>query len=206
MKKILCLIDSFSLGGAERQLIGLALFLKQKGYNVTLMAYHHENFYDSLLQANNLKYEILNTRTSQWSKVCAVRRFIKQNNGFDWIVAYKNGPCLIACLLKVLGVKSRIIVSERNTTQSLSRRERIKFFLYRFAEYIVPNSYSQASFIIKQSPSLKKKTKAITNFTDTNYFKPIKKDISSPLIILTAGRVAKQKNILNYLEAISLLQ
>ena len=49
MKKILCFIDAFSLGGAERQLIGLAKFLKQKGYDVTLLAYHQENFYESLL-------------------------------------------------------------------------------------------------------------------------------------------------------------
>ena len=88
MKKILCFIDAFSLGGAERQLIGLAMFLKQKGYDVTLVAYHQENFYEGLLQENNLHYEILQTGDSQWSKIQAVRKYIRQQKGFDWVIAY----------------------------------------------------------------------------------------------------------------------
>lgn len=206
MKKILCFIDAFSLGGAERQLIGLAMFLKQKGYDVTLLAYHQENFYESLLRINNLHYEILQTGESQWSKMKAVMRFIKQQNGFDWVIAYKNGPCMIACILKMLGLKVRVIVSERNTTQVLSKRERIKYFLYRFSDYIVPNSYSQAVFISDYVPVLKQKIVTITNFTDTQHFVPVDKEQTPMLKIMTAGRVAKQKNILKYLEAISLIK
>ena len=206
MKKILCLIDAFTLGGAERQLIGLAMFLKQKGYDVSLVAYYHDNFYEGLLQANNLHFEILQTGGSQWSKVKAVRSFIKQQNGFDWLIAYKNGPCMIACILKFLGLKARVIVSERNTTQVLSRRERIKYFLYRFADFIVPNSYSQAKFIADHVPSLKQKIVTITNFTDTEHFVPLNKEQTKMLKVMTAGRIAKQKNILNYLEAISIVR
>ena len=203
MKKILCLIDAFTLGGAERQLIGLAMFLKQKGYDLTLVAYHQENFYEGLLQANNLHYDILKTGDSQWSKAKAVKSYIKQQNGFDWVIAYKNGPCMIACILKMLGLKARVIVSERNTTQVFSRRERIKYFLYRFADYIVPNSYSQAKFIADHVPSLKQKIVTITNFTDTEHFVPVNKERTPTLRIMTAGRLAKQKNILKYIEAIS---
>lgn len=204
-KKILCCIDAFSLGGAERQLIGLSMFLKQKGYEVTLVAYHKENFYESMLQANNLHFEILQTRESQWSKVMAMRNFIKQQNGFDWVIAYKSSPCMIVCILKMLGLKARVIVSERNTTQILSRREKIKYFLYRFADYIVPNSYSQAKFITVHAPSLKRKIVTITNFTDTEHFVPLNREITSKFKVMTAGRVAKQKNIIKYLEAISVV-
>lgn len=206
MKRILCFIDAFSLGGAERQLIGLAMFLNQKGYDVTLVAYHQENFYEGLLQANNLHYRILQTSDSQWSKVKAVRTFIKQQNGFDWVIAYKNGPCMIACILKILGFKARVIVSERNTTQVLSKREKIKYFLYRFADYIVPNSYSQAKFMSNHVPSLKQKIVTITNFTDTAYFLPLNREQTPILKVMTAGRVAKQKNILKYLDAISIVR
>lgn len=205
MKKILCFIDAFSLGGAERQLIGLAMFLKQKGYDVTLLAYHQENFYEGLLQSNKLHYEILQTGESQWSKVKAVRRYIKQQNGFDWVIAYKNGPCIIACILKLLGLKSKVLVSERNTTQILTKRERTKYFLYRFADYIVPNSYSQAKFISVHVPSLKQKIVTITNFTDTEHFATVNKKQMPVLKAMTAGRIAKQKNILKFLEAISIV-
>ena len=203
MKKILCLIDGFTLGGAERQLIGLAILLKQEGYDVTLVAYHQENFYEGLLQENSLRYEILKTDDSQWSKVKVVRKYIKQQKGFDWVIAYKNGPCIIACILKLLGLKARVIVSERNTTQVLSKRERIKYVLYHFADYIVPNSYSQSKFISDRVPSLKRKIVTITNFTDTAHFFSVVKEQNQILKVITAGRVAKQKNILKYLEAIS---
>lgn len=206
MKKILCFIDAFSLGGAERQLIGLALFLKQKGYDITLVSYHKENFYEDLLKSNNLQFEILRTEDSQWSKVRSVRRFIKSQGGFDWIIAYKNGPCMIACILKLLGLKAKVIVSERNTTQFLTRRERIKYLLYRFSDYIVPNSFSQAKFISDNAPALKEKIVTITNFTDTERFVPVVNVASQTFKIMTAGRVAKQKNVLRYLEAISLIK
>lgn len=205
MKKILCLIDAFTLGGAERQLIGLAMLLKQKGYDVTLAAYHQENFYENLLQTSDLHYNILKTGESHWSKAKAVKRYIKQQNGFDWVIAYKNGPCMIVCILKMLGIKTKVIVSERNTTQYLNRRERIKYLLYRYADYIVPNSYSQANYISKHAPALKNRVVTITNFTDIETFKPIEKKSSLPFSIITAGRVAKQKNIMKYLEAISII-
>ena len=36
MKKVLCLIDALSAGGAERQMVGLASLLKNQGYEVGL--------------------------------------------------------------------------------------------------------------------------------------------------------------------------
>lgn len=202
MKKILCLIDAFTLGGAERQLIGLALFLKQRDYDVHMASYHQENFYEGLLKEYNLHYEKLKTGSSQWSKLIAVKNYIKSQNGFDWVIAYKDGPCMITCILKLLGLSSKILVSERNTTQFLTRRDKIKFFLYRFSDYIVPNSYSQSKYISDYAPSLKQKIVTITNFTDTEHFSPVKKAYSQMFSIMTAGRVAEQKNVLKYLEAI----
>lgn len=50
MKRILCLIDTLGMGGAERQMIGLALFLKQNGYHVDLITYCEHDFYSELVQ------------------------------------------------------------------------------------------------------------------------------------------------------------
>ena len=52
MKKILLLIDSLGAGGAQRQLVGLAVLLKQRGYDVSVATYHDDRFYvDTLLDA-----------------------------------------------------------------------------------------------------------------------------------------------------------
>lgn len=204
--RILCLIDTLGMGGAERQMIGLVLLLKQRGYHVDLVTYYDHDFYAELVQRYRLGSVTLYVGNSPYSKLMAVRKHIKENGGYDWVISYKTGPNIIGCLLRLLGMKFRLMVSERNTTQHIRRKEKIQFSLYRMADYVIPNSYSQANFINEHFPWLKAKTVVITNFTDTNRFVPIKTELSDVLNILTTARVAKQKNVLRYLDAIYLLR
>lgn len=207
MKKILCLIDTISFGGgAERQMIGLARLLHEKGYQVDLFAYHNQDAYDEVYQDSNITITSVQVNDNKWSKLIAVKRHIASRGGYDWVIAYKDGPAVIGCLLKLIGGKFRLIVSERNTNQLITKRDQIKFLLYRFANYIVPNSYSQANFIKCNFPKLEDKIVTITNFTDTSHFSPAENTHNDKLIILTVARIASQKNILNYLEAIKLLK
>lgn len=207
MKKILCLIDTLGMGGgAERQMAGLALLLNEKGYKIDLVTYYNQETYPELSNQNNINLTTLDAKNNKWSKIIAIRKHIKSVGGYDWVIAYKDGPTIISCLLKLLGVKYRLIVSERNTNQNLSIKDKVKFYLYRFADQIVPNSYSQTDFINKNFPNLKKRVVTITNFTDTTHFHPIESNINTKLNILTVGRLTSQKNILKYLEAIKLLK
>lgn len=207
MKKVLCLIDSLRLGGgAERQMIGLATFLKSSGYDIDLVSYHNHDSYLELTQRSDVKVTILQAKENKLSKLMAVRRYLKSVGGCDCIIAYKDGPTIIGCLLKLLGERSRLIVSERNTTQVISKKDKLKFMLYRWADYIVPNAHAQEEFIKKNFPKLGGKVVTITNFTDTTHFHPIEKEANDKISILTVARVASQKNIPNYLEAIKLLK
>lgn len=52
MKRILCFIDSLGAGGAQRQLVNLAIGLKKRGYIVHFLVYHVDNFYLPILQEN----------------------------------------------------------------------------------------------------------------------------------------------------------
>lgn len=207
MKKVLCLIDGLGSGGAERQMTGIALLLREKGYSVNLVTYHQEqDFYANLAERSGLIPVTLKVKNSRWSKLQAVRRHIKQVGGYDWVIAYKDGPAVIACILKTLGMKFRLIVSERNTNQGINNSDKLKFFFYRWADYVVPNSYSQEIFIKQNFKKLHKKTITITNFTDTDVFRPIDAPINGKMYIMTAARVVRQKNVLNYLEAIKRLK
>lgn len=201
MKKVLCLIDSLGTGGAERQMMGLTQLLKEKGYKVDLATYIPHNYHDVLSLKYGLTSISLNPKPSRFGKFNAVKKLIKENK-YNVVIAYKNGPTIITSILKLLGGKYKLIVSERNTTQVITKREKIKFFTYRFADYIVPNSYSQQRFIERHYKSLLNKTKTITNYTDTDWFHPIKRDEKKPLQILTVARVGSQKNVLKYIEAI----
>lgn len=206
MKKILCLIDTLGMGGAERQMIGLALMLKQRGYRVDLVTYYDHDFHAELVQHYGLGSVTLHVGSSPWSKLMAVRSYIQEKGGYDCVIAYKSGPNIIGCLLRLMGMKFRLIVSERNTTQHIGRKENIQFSLYRKADFVVPNSQTQVYFISEHFPWLKKKTVAITNFTDTNYFAANFTEVGEKLNIMTTARVASQKNILRYIDTIYLLR
>ena len=206
MKKILCLIDGLGSGGAERQMTGLAVMLKEKGYNVDLVAYHKEkDFYVSLAKQGGIEPVFLTVGKSQWSKVRAVGRYIKQQGGYNIVIAYKPGPNAIGCILKLIGMRFKLIVSERITDSEVGKKKNL-FRLYRLADYIVPNAYSQGEFLTKTFPWMTKKTVPITNFTDTDYFKPAESSESEFLRVLTVARIAKQKNVLRYLDAIAILK
>lgn len=69
MKKVLCLIDTLGMGGAERQMIGLALFLKEKGYHVDLVTYYDHDFYAELVDRYGLGSVTLHVKDSKWSKL-----------------------------------------------------------------------------------------------------------------------------------------
>lgn len=47
MQKIILFTDSLGAGGAQRQLVGLATFLRQVGYSVKVCTYYDLDFYKS---------------------------------------------------------------------------------------------------------------------------------------------------------------
>lgn len=201
--KVICFIDSLGGGGAQRQLTSLAVLLKEQGLEASVVVYYDLPFYLQYLQENGVAYTIVPKAIRPISRIIQFLKFFKREKP-DWVIAYQDTPSIVACICKILGCDFRLIVSERNTTQRITGQTRVKFNLYRVADYVVPNSNSQASFISKYFPFLKKKINVITNFVDTEYFKPVKKNISTPLEILSVARIYPQKNAPRFVEAVKL--
>ncbi len=206
MKRILLLIDEMGQGGAERQLSYLAIELKKADCDVRLVKFYQgDNFYGRDLLDNGIETESLLTGQNSLKRPLAIAKLVRQWNP-DMVVAYKTGTALAACIAKFF-TRFNLVVSERNTTQRLSRKERVKFFLYRFADHIVPNSFSQSEFISKHFPKLMPRVTVITNMIDMDKFHPAVNHIEGEVLnIITAARIAPQKNVLNYLDAIALLR
>ena len=207
MKKILCLIDTVAMGGgAERQMIGLAGLLHKKGYDVTLATYYEHDAEDFIEKNYGMRSVLIRTGDSPLSKFLSIRKYVI-NNKYDTLIAYKGGTTILACMLKIFFRKIKLIVSERNTTQSLNRREKIKFFLYRWADVIVPNSETQGDFIRNHFPELAFKVKVITNFTDIIHFVPSKElKLNERLEILVTARIAEQKNVKGFMNVVKKLK
>jgi glycosyltransferase involved in cell wall biosynthesis len=201
--KTLLFIDSLTAGGAQRQMTGLAKLLKSEGHQVTVVTYFNMPFYRDFLKQNDIGYECIQNSEKKILRLFFVLRFFKKFRP-GLVISYLDTPNILAIIARFFGCHYKLIVSERNTTQKLAFREKIKFFLFRFADYIVPNSHSQARFIKTHYPHLTPKIETITNFVDTGFFKPAGiNNNDGALKILMVGRIAPQKNVLKFIHAIS---
>ncbi|MDE5785311.1 MAG: glycosyltransferase, partial [Duncaniella sp.] len=137
--KIVMLIDTLGYGGgAERQFAGLAVSLHRRGCQVKVVAYHDRDGHQKELREAGVSYTILPECKGRFGKLKAVRKQLAVERP-DVVISYKDGPNSIACMLKAMGAKWKLIVSDRNTLQSISRSVRIQYkLLYRFADAIVP--------------------------------------------------------------------
>lgn len=205
MSKIILFTDSLGAGGAQRQLVGLAVMLKNKSYDVKVCTYHEFDFYKQYLDENNVSNELIPRASNTKRRILAVYKYFKKEKP-DWVIAYQETPSLVACISKILGCEFKLIVSERNTTQKIGMNERIRFFLYHWADFIVPNSFSQASFLLTRCPWMSKTIKTIINFVDIHKFcfeEHSKRDIPEVLVV---GSISHSKNTKGFVKACKLLK
>ena len=200
MKKILLLIEGLGSGGAERQLCGLAIGLKNNGYEVVVLTYRDENFYKKMLTdacVTNLHEPKLYRK---WTRPFFLYKFIKKQNP-DVVVSFLPSMNIAASIVRRF-VEIKLIISERNTDLVVTKKVKFLYkFIYNRADSIVPNSYSQTSFIENCFPEYKDRLRTITNFVDSNYFTPSKDDKKKGLV-LTVARITPQKNVLAYMKAV----
>lgn len=205
MAKILLFIDSLGAGGAQRQIVGLAFLLQQKGFSVKICTYHDIGFYKSFLDEHDIPNEIIQNASSTKKRILAVHRYFKVEKP-DWVISYLETPSLVACLSRLLGGRFKLIVSERNTTQQVGKSEKVRFFLYHWANAIVPNSYSQQEWLVGHYPWMAKRTVTISNFVDLNRFTCVKKQRRTVPVIMIAATIWASKNTSGLVEAAKILK
>ncbi len=204
MKKILLFTDSLGAGGAQRQIVGLAKMLKDTGYDITAATYFDFDFYKKQLDDAGVRNVLIPNADNSRKRILAVCSFFKQEHP-DWVIAYQETPSLVACAVKGLGCKYRLIVSERNTTQKMGMNERIRFFLYHLSDAIVPNSYAQNDYLSRHYPWMKKKLTTISNFVDMVHFDFVEKQKRDVPEIAVAASIWASKNTLGFIEALKTL-
>lgn len=203
MKKIQVFITGLGPGGAERQLTGLATMLKKRGYIVQVCWYTNVNFYESILVDAGVECKRLYT-SNHLKKIFNIKNAIKDFKP-DYVISFLDGPNTICPYLKLVTFgKYKLFVSERNTTQKLDWRSKIRFAGYRFADKIIPNSGSQSRFIALNYPKYEDEIVTITNFTDLQVFKPVEKTSSEIIRGMVAARVTDAKNVIRFIKSVAL--
>ena len=206
MKSITLFINTLGSGGAEHQLVQLADGLTERGYLVSIITFgdeldHYQ--YDSSI----MRFRIA-PQKGKFLKLLMIWKFFFKVKT-DWVIAFgqrESCYCLEGLLLRSRD-KVRVIASDRNTTYgkpSLAERLLMNVLYYR-ADYIVPNSYAQRSYILAQRPQLEKKTKTITNYTNLSKFANTILPSNKFLHIGVFGRYSPQKNCIRFVEAIKIL-
>lgn len=205
MKRILCIIESLGSGGAQRQIVGLSCLFKERGYDIKQVFWikRDDNFLADDLKKNDVKFELLESLRDKKKRFFALYNYIRSEKP-QVIISYTDSSSMMLCVMVMFGAKFKLIVSERSSTLNLTLKNRIKFFLYRFAHSVVPNSYNEARFIQSNFKSLNKKVVPITNFTDTDLFKPTAQLADNNRCIVVA-RLTEAKNIVNFLHALRIV-
>ena len=202
--KILLFTDSLGAGGAQRQLVGLAVLLSQSGYFVKVCTYRDMTFYKTYLDSNGITNEVISGASNRILRIFKVAGYFR-NEKPDWVIAYQETPSLIACTTKFLGCRAKLIVSERNTTQKMGLRDRIRFILYHWANMVIPNSYSQADFLSSRYKWMERKIRTISNFVDLEQFAyNVHTRNQIPLIVIVAT-IWPSKNVLGFIDALRVL-
>lgn len=210
MKKLLFVIDNLSTGGAQRQMVNLAIGLQACGYQVEFFCYAEGDLLAKPLYAAGIPIH-WHIKTSRYSVdvIQALRKLIRENH-YDLVLAFLTTPGFYAIVSGRLSARNLpVVVSERFTDLPgrVTRRDRMTRELYRFANWITANSYHQRDTLAAKYPNLKDKLSTIYNGYDLRTFSPPEQEpLNDPLRILTIASVSPYKNGLCLVEALHILR
>lgn len=206
---ILCVIDCLGAGGAQRQLVELALGFKEKGHDVSFLTYHHVPYYHPVLEKNGIKITCI-SKPSYVVRLCAMRQFIRSER-FDAVISFLEAPNIICEAAGLPFRKWKLVVGERSADPNIATSVRLILYrwLHIFADYIVANSYANMNIIHQISPLLpKSKCAVIYNAVDFNRWSPSpeyrpRKNGILKLVVASTHRYLK--NLDGLVEALHLL-
>lgn len=231
--KIVCMIASLRLGGAERQLLGLADSLAQSGHEVEVLTYRRDDFYrggadgfsrpsgaDGFSRPAPIRFFQLEKRGSSLSFARKLADHLKRT-GCEVMIAFLPGACLKACLSRIYYKDYKLVVSERNFSRWIGPADAFRLGVFTLsADRVVCNNYAQQQLIRRHWRCLSDRTVTIPNFVDTDAFAPAPAaaDPSLPSFyavktaavalrrIVVTARVCPRKNALGLIKAAALLR
>lgn len=161
--KILLLIPSLGSGGAERQLVNLALLFKQEKHNVEFVVYHKDDFYKHILDSYSIKINKLNPKNNL-DRILKIRNFIRKSN-CDVVISFLETANFLSCCAAINGKDWKIITTELSSKKStfLSKRGKVFTWFQRYSDAIVCNSYNAKNMWEINCPAYSSKLSVIYN-------------------------------------------
>lgn len=206
---LLLVIDHFGSGGAQRQLVNLAVGLRARGHAVSVFVYYPEHgFFAGQLEAAGVA--VLRARKRgrfSLQPIVELRRQLMADS-FDSALAFLDTPSLYLELASIGASGTRIFVSERASLRAYSSTltKRLRCHLHRLAFAVVFNSFSAADEFGRIYPWVRRKTHVIYNGVDLVRFAPNVTSTydGSQLRLLAIGSVIPDKNAEQLMHALAI--
>lgn len=207
-KRILFITPTLSSGGAERQMVNLAVRFKHLGTDVEFLVYSNEDFYSHILTENGIKIHWMNL-PKHFDRIIKVRRFIR-GGGYDAVISFLEVANFLNNV-SALGFRRKswkTITGERSSHEKVFQGKRAKLFcrFMRFSDVIVCNSNNARQMWIKHYPQYANKLSVIYNTVVipqlTSAYRP---KAGNRLNIVIAATLYDIKNPVNVIKALGLM-
>jgi glycosyltransferase involved in cell wall biosynthesis len=207
--RILCVIDSLGTGGAQRQMVNLALELKKRGHSILFFCYAPGDLMAGPLIAQKIPIKIVPKKSRFSPHIFFNLHHIIKEEKFDLILSYLTTPNFYSIIARLcLKNRPRLVISERNNDFTPIRLfERLIRQSYRLTDHLVVNSFSQQENFCFKYKWIQKKISTIYNGLDLSKFKYSPMTIkNNPTKILVVASVLPRKNGLCLIEALHILR
>jgi len=207
--RILFVIDDLGSGGAQRQLVELALGFTALGHQISFLTYHPESFFFANLKNAKIPVTCI-INENYLNRFIKMRRFIRKGN-FNAVISFLQASNFICELAGFPFRKWKLVVGERSANPNILKSA--KLMIYRFfhfgADYIVSNSEANMKIVKSINPFLStSKCKIIYNIIDSGKWHPSNEYIprrNGKLKLAIAARHQSLKNLNGLVEAVALL-
>ncbi len=203
--RIVMVIDQLEPGGAQRQFCLLATSLHRRGFNVTVMVFRPDLFFEDALQEADIPIVYLRSQ-SRIGLLFLVPKEIRRADA-DVVISFLSWSNLMVELARLPTRNFAVIVSERDLDITMGVKRRIAYYCHRLADVVVSNSYAQGEIVARILRRRRVSTTVIVNGVDIGHFKPNEapRNGGGSLRLLVLARFAPQKNALRFIEAVSVV-
>ncbi len=206
--RILCVINSLCPGGAQRQLVNLAIGFKERRHEVSFLSYYNDNFYASELSENGIAATFL-VEPNYLKRFLKMRKFIRGGH-YDAVLAFLEAPCFIATLSGFPFRRWKLVVGERSADPNIlsSIKRRFYRWVHLFADFLVSNSQTNMDMVKRINPFMpNRKCKVIYNMLMINETTAPTNSttLNDKIKLVILANQNKSKNLNGLVEAVQLL-
>lgn len=206
--KILCVIDHFGSGGAQRQMVNLACGLKRRGHDIQIFTYFPRfKFFRGQVEAEGIRIHEYSKGRGFSVPVLKTLIGLLRSNHYDVVISYLDNPNIYVELGSLFVHSTKFVVSERSSHYGDGARPVafVRRCLHRLADKVIANSHSHRVWLESNHRWLQWRCETIFNGIDIKQFhtRAVEAPRRGRTRLIAVGRVGPEKNILNMIDALA---